>query len=306
MDLRLKQLSYSSNLLLHVCPRKYQLYKLGIKPDTAEETSTSVTYGFGHVVGLGIQGVFESKSIQQIIWECFLMWEPHLLDTNEKQVKSFWLAIAAVQKFHFLHTQNGYLKDWELVVHEGKPAVELGFTIDMGDRFTYRGFVDAVLCHKLTGEVMVLEVKTTSANLNAATYKNSAQAIGYSIVLDHLFPELSAYKVLYLVYKTKLMEYEQLEFHKSYLQRALWIQELFLEVEKIKLYDATGVFPMHGESCYDFYRECDYLNLCTLSTSALSEPLTFAGAKKILRENKQKYQVKVTIQQLIAAQLRKE
>ena len=63
---------------------------------------------------------------------------------------------------------------------------------------------------------------------------------------------------------------------------------------------------MHGESCYDFYRECDYLNLCTLSTSALSEPLTFAGAKKILRENKQKYQVKVTIQQLIAAQLRKE
>lgn len=153
---------------------------------------------------------------------------------------------------------------------------------------------------------MVLEVKTTSANLNAAIYKNSAQAIGYSIVLDHLFPSLSAYKVLYLVYKTKSMEFEQLEFHKSYLQRALWIQELLLEKQKLQLYQEVGVYPMHGESCYDYYRECEYLNICTLSTSALAEPLTWAGAKKILKENKQKYQVKVTIQELIAAQLAKE
>lgn len=306
MDLRLKQLSYSSNLTLHSCPRKYQLYKLGTRPDAEEDYDSSITFSFGHLVGLGIQCVFEGISIQETIWKCFLMWEPHLLAYNTKQVKSFWLAIAAVQKFHFLYTQNGYLKDWELVIHEGKPAVELGFTIDLGSRFTYRGFVDAVLRHKVTGEIMVLEVKTTSANLNAATYKNSSQAIGYSIVLDHLFPALSAYKVLYLVYKTKLMEYEQLSFHKSYLQRALWIQELLLEKQKLELYEATGVYPMHGESCYNFYRECEYLNLCTLATSTLSEPLTFGGAKKILAENKRKYQVKVTIQELIQAQLAKE
>jgi hypothetical protein len=306
MDLRLKQLSYSSNLTAHKCPRKYQLYKLGTVPDQVEDFEASVTFAFGHVVGLGIQCIFEGKSLQRTIFECFMMWEPHLLASNTKQVKSFWLAIAAVQKFHFLHTQNGYLKDWELVYHEGKPAVELGFAIDLGDRFTYRGFVDVVLRNRVTGEIMVLELKTTSAQLNAATYKNSSQAIGYSIVLDHLFPSLSTYKVLYLVYKTKLMEYEQLEFHKNYLQRALWIQELLLEKQKLMMYEAAGVYPMHGESCYDFYRECDYLNLCTLSTANLSSPLTFGGAKKILRDNKDKYQVKVTIQELIQAQLSKE
>jgi hypothetical protein len=306
IDLRVKQLSYSSNLTLHSCPRKYQLYKLGTRPDQEEDYDSSITFAFGHLVGLGIQEVFEGKPLKQIIWNCFLMWEPHLLAFNTKQVKSFWLAIAAVQKFAFLHRENGYLKDYELVIHEGKPAVELGFTVDLGDRFLFRGFVDAVLSHRVTGEVMVLEVKTTSAKLNAATYKNSSQAIGYSVVLDHLFPSLSAYKVLYLVYKTKEMEYEQLPFHKSYLQRALWIQELLLEKQKLQLYEGIGVYPMHGESCYSFYRECEYMNLCTLATETLAEPLTFGGAKKILKDNKRKYQVKVTIQELIQAQLSKE
>ncbi len=305
MDIRLKQLSYSSNLMLHTCPRKYQLYKLGTVPEQADDVESSITFAYGHLVGLGIQCCFEGKSIQRTIWECYQFWKPDLLATNPKQMKSFWLAIAAIEKFYSLHN-GGYLKDWELVQHEGKPAVELGFIIDLGDGFMYRGFVDAVLAHKQTGAIRVLEVKTTSANLNAATYKNSAQAIGYSIVLDHLFPSLSAYDVLYLVYKTKLLEYEQLQFAKSYMQRALWIQELLLEKKKIQLYEEVGVYPTHGESCYDFYRECEYLGVCTLSTASLTEPLSEEGEAKLIADNEAKYQVKVSIEQLIRAQLAKE
>ncbi len=305
MDIRLKQLSYSSNLMLHTCPRKYQLYKLGTVPEQADDVESSITFAYGHLVGLGIQCCFEQKPLEQTIWECYQFWKPDLLATNPKQMKSFWLAIAAIEKFYSLHN-GGYLKDWELVQHEGKPAVELGFIIDLGDGFMYRGFVDAVLAHKQTGAIRVLEVKTTSANLNAATYKNSAQAIGYSIVLDHLFPSLSAYDVLYLVYKTKLLEYEQLQFAKSYMQRALWIQELLLEKKKIQLYEEVGVYPTHGESCYDFYRECEYLGVCTLSTASLTEPLSEEGEAKLIADNEAKYQVKVSIEQLIRAQLAKE
>lgn len=305
MDLRLKQLSYSSLLTLHGCPRKYQLYKLGSQAeDTDHDGSQSVTFAYGHVVGLGIQLVLQGKTETEILWELFRFWQPDLFAENVKQVKSFWLAIAAVQKFISLRA-NGLLKDYELVYHDGLPAVELGFIIEFPDGFVYRGYVDAVLRNKHTGEILVLEVKTTSAtNLNPATYKNSAQAIGYSVVLDVLFPALSSYKVLYLVYKTKGMEYEQLPFTKSYLQRALWIQELLLDIETIKLYEGAGVYPMHGESCYEFYRECEYLNLCTLSTANLTEALTEEGTEKIVEENA-KYQIKLKLEDLIQAQLAK-
>lgn len=307
MDIRLQQLSYSSILTKHSCPRKFQLYRLNVTSDKImEDYEGSVTFAFGHVVGLGIQNVFEGKSMEQIIWESFLMWEPDLLADNPKQNKSFWLAVAAVQKFHHLYHTAGYLNDWELVYYEGKPAVELGFIIHLPGGFKYRGFVDAVLRNKITGAIRVLECKTTSARLHPAQYKNSAQAIGYSIVLDHLFPELSSYDVLYLVYKTKELEYEQLEFHKSYLLRALWLQELLLEVEEIKRYEDIGVYPMHGESCYNFYRECDYLNLCTLSTERLTEPLDEETIVAIHAENDSRYQIQVTFEDLVKTQLGKE
>jgi hypothetical protein len=306
-DLRLKQLSYSSRLTLHSCPRKYQLYRMNVIPEQEEQLPESVTFAFGTVVGLGIQELLIHASDTKAIYAMYLAWEPDLLADNIKQVKSFWFAVSAIQKFQSLQNA-GFLTDYELVSYLGKPAVELSFIITFPDGFTYKGFVDAVLRHKVTGEAMVLEVKTTSANsVNAASYKNSAQAVGYSIVLDALFPTLSSYLVKYLVYKTKGGgEYEVLDFEKSYLSRALWIKELLLDIEMIKLYDREDIYPMHGESCNDFYRECEYLNICTLATSKLIEPLSEEGERKLLESVQNDFQVKLDIAQLIEVQLSKE
>ena len=152
----------------------------------------------------------------------------------------------------------------------------------------------------------MLEVKTTSAtNLNPAQYKNSAQGIGYSVVLDHMFPTLSSYEVLYLVYTTKNFQWNPLPFQKSYLQRAQWIQELILDCEVLAMYEQAGVYPMRGESCYDYYRECQYLQTCTLNTAYLTTTLTAEEEQKYLEKESQ-YQVRVTVQDLITAQLGKE
>jgi hypothetical protein len=160
--------------------------------------------------------------------------------------------------------------------------------------------VDAVLRHKETGKVLVLECKTTgSTTINPATYKNSAQAIGYSIVLDSIFPELSSYDVLYLVYETKTGSYEPIQFHKTYLQRALWIRELLLDIETIKMYEQAEVYPMRGESCYSFFRECEYFNTCTLSTQYLTKPCTEQEEDKI------EYQVELSLNDLLTTQLQK-
>lgn len=306
IDPRILNLSYSSLLTLHTCPRKFQLYKLNSKVELAEDIPGSVTFAYGHAVGSGIQGILEGKTIQQVMFEQFLAWDIDLLADNPKQNKSFWGAMIAIQQFASMY-ENDYLDGYELVYYEGKPACELSFIIHLPDGFKYRGFVDAVLRHKITGEILVLECKTTNATtVNPAQYKNSAQGIGYSIVLDVLFPELSSYKVLYLVYQTKSESFVQLPFDKSYYSRALWIRELLLDLEVIKLYeDADQTYPMRGESCYSFFRECEYLQLCTLSTERLVEPLT-QDQKNKMEEELSKFQIHVTLDDLIRAQITKD
>lgn len=306
MDIRLQQLSYSSRLTLHTCPRKYQLYKLSAVPRDDADPSQSVTFAYGHIVGLGIQELLQHNDIDRAMWAAFLMWEPDLLADNPKQVKSFWLGCSAIQKFHSL-LNNGFMRGWVLYQHEGRPAIELSFIINFPDGYTYKGFVDAVLVQPDTGEVMVLECKTTAMNyVAAATYKNSAQATGYSIVLDVLFPKLSSYKVQYLIYKTKQGEFEAMDFEKDYLSRALWIREILLDIEMIKLYENAEIYPMHGESCNDFYRECEYMNICTLSTAALATDLTPEGTALIHKSNESNFQINLSLSDLIQAQLHRE
>lgn len=306
MDIRLQQLSYSSRLTLHSCPRKYQLYKLKAVVDEDEDVSQSVTFAFGHVVGLGIQNCFQGMSEQEILFNAFMMWEPDLLADNAKQVKSFWFALNAIQKFIAMR-KSGFLNEWSVVSINGKQAVELSFIINFPDGFTYKGFVDLVLQNDLTGEIMVVEVKTTAQNyVPAATYKNSAQAIGYSIVLDVPFPKLSGYAVKYLIYKTKSMEFEVMDFQKDYLSRALWIREILLDIEMIKLYDGASIYPMHGESCNAFFRECEYLGICTLGTDKLTDPLKTEDVIKIMDNNKSDFEINLSLNDLIMSQLDKE
>lgn len=302
-DPRLKLMSYSSNLTLHKCPRKYQLYKLKATDDDMDFDAASnqnITFAFGHIVGEGIQDVLDGMSEEQVIWKMFLGWHADLADRNDKQCKSFYLAVVAIQRFLALR-KSGFLNDYELLVFNGKPCKELSFRIDLGDGFKYRGSVDAVLRHKITGKVLVLECKTSSSStLYPTTFKNSSQAVGYSVVLDVICPDISSYEVLYLVYMTKEMVYEQLKFVKTYLQRATWIQELILDMESIKLYQSTGVYPMRGESCNDFFRDCEYLNQCTLSTSLITRPWIPESTL-----DDKVYDIELTLSDLITAQMNK-
>ena len=180
MDPRLFNLSYSGRLTLHSCPRRFQLEKLNAEVTTIEDYIASVTLSFGQVVGLGLQLTLEGKTLEQVIFQMYLLWKPELFQEDEKKKKSFWYAVQAVQRFISMR-EDGFLQDYELVYYNGVPANELSFRIHLPDGFKYRGFIDAVLRHKKTGRVLVLECKTTASNnLNPAMYKNSSQAVGYS------------------------------------------------------------------------------------------------------------------------------
>ena len=51
------------------------------------------------------------------------------------------------------------------------------------------------------------------------------------------------------------------------------------------MYESYGVYPMHGESCFDFFRECEYLGLCTLTTENITKPLTTEVLDRIEKDN---------------------
>jgi len=298
MDNRLKKISYSSLLTLHECPRKFQLYRLNAETQQSDEdVGQSLTFLFGHVVGEGVQLALTGATEDEIIWTLFRRWDMDLFECSERQNKSFFLALRAVSLFQ--HTILGdLLADYGLVIYDSKPAIELGFQIFLPGGFVYRGFVDAVLRHKHTGEVIVLEIKTTSSRApDPAQYKNSSQAIGYSVVLDHIFKGLSSYKVMYLPYLTKECTFAPMEFTKSFVQRAAWLQDLYLDTKIIEMYDDIGLFPGRGESCYKFFRECEYFNLCTLSTDKL---ITEAVEQE---DDSHRYQFQIDFNRLIDTQL---
>lgn len=304
IDPRLKLLSHSSRTTLHKCPRRYQLYRLSsdqISLSAEKETEQGVTFSYGHAVGAGIQAALEGLPSDRIYLTTFLAWDSDLLDSNPKKKKSIWEALFAVEKFITLRAE-GYLVDYELVYWEGKPAVELSFRVTLPNGFSYRGYVDVVLRNTLTEKVLVLELKTTGNIPVSATYKNSGQALGYSVVLDIMFPGLSSYEVLYLVYHSGGREFTEFYFEKSPLQRALWLQDLLIDSDRIKLYESYGTYPMHGESCYDFFRECEYLGLCTLDISRLTKPLSSPILRKIAAES---YMFDVDFHSLVTAQIEK-
>lgn len=306
VDPRFTRLSYSGLQTLHECPRKFQLDKQQAEKPP-QDNSTSVTFAYGHALGDGIQKYLvnrdsmpEEAALNSALWKMFLAWDADLLAENDKQKKSFFRAVAALLQFRELVKAGLLSEDYEVAVFEGKPACELSFRIDLGNGFYFRGYVDLVLRHKVSGEYVILELKTSSANyVNHLAYKNSAQAIGYSVVLDTIAPGISSYAVQYLVYMTKLDRFEVFEFPKTFRQRVQWLQDLMWDkkqvVDMVAFYGNDGIWQVRGESCMNFGRPCDYMDMCGMDTKRLVSPLL----ETQLTEDKE-YQFNFTIQELIS------
>ena len=266
---KIQELSYSSLLTLHACPRRYQLDKL-LSRDNIED-QRSVTFAFGHAVGEGIQSILLGDDWDTTLWKMFLIWDYDLLESEPRAKKSFAMATLAVMKFLDYYEYSD-LSDFELATIEGKAATELSFKITLPDGYVYRGYIDAVLRHKTSNELMVLELKTTGfTNIHEAMYKNSSQALGYAIILDTIAHTNTgaSFDVRYLVYKTGAKEYEAFNFTKLFKQKVDWIRDILRDCDYITESITDAHFPKRGESCYSFFRACPHMDYCNIKDSNL-------------------------------------
>jgi hypothetical protein len=257
-------LSYSTQLTAHSCPRKFLLDKATAAP---EELDDNPDFLYGHAVAAGIQSYIAYGDYDRALLDCFLAWNGDLDTEKAKSKKNVWFAVAAVIRFTAL--SDSMLKGWEIAMIDGKPAIELAASINLENGWCYLMHIDLILVNVNTGQFMVLELKTTSFNsVHEASYKNSNQAIGYSIVLDSLARKLGIdshnYAVLYLVYMSGAMEFEPLLFTKTIADRASWLHDLLVDCSILDMYREQHHYPMRGESCFSFFRPCEYFGVCNL------------------------------------------
>ena len=80
---------------------------------------------------------------------------------------------------------------------------------------------------------------------------------------------------------------------------------MILDCEAIGVYDGQDLYPMRGESCFTYFRECNYLGLCQMDTEKLVSPLTSEQEQAVVDKNHTDYEIKLTLSDLITSQLSK-
>ena len=255
------RLSHSTLELLHSCERKFQLDKLLITDVEKEETEHTV---FGTAFGVGVATYLVTQDATRALFEAWLAYFPEL-ETDKKNMVRCTAALEVA--FPRLDT---ILMEYEIVSFKEKPAVELSFRLNINSDYYFVGYVDAILRHRYTGLHVVLEVKSTGLALHdlSPLYKNSGQALGYSIALDRITgEEQSSYGVLYLVAqlgKDFVPKVQIFEWTKSLTDRLNWFLTLGLDVRHLEEMAELNVYPKRGSSCLMFNRPCKHFGTCDL------------------------------------------
>jgi len=219
---------------------------------------------FGKAYGVGVASYLMYQDPDRALFDAWLAYWPQIETEKKNQPKCF-NAIQA--SFAYLDT---LLQDYELVSFNGKPAAELSFRLDIDDGYYFVGHIDAILRHRYSGQHVVLECKHTGSELHDIDplYKNSGQAVGYSIALDQIVGhELSSYGVLYFVAQIGrgfTPKISTLVYDKTLHDRLNWFITLGLDVKHLKEIRTLGIFPMRGQACMSFNRPCSAFGTCNL------------------------------------------
>jgi len=257
--------SYSMQQVLHACPRKFQLAKLGADNRGEDDIREgNCDFAFGHAVGAGVAVFDETGDVRAALWAAFLAWNIDLLAEPVKKPnrppsgKTFFHALWAIKVYEVWREEETDLCEYEVLKSEATIAV------DFEDGHFYVGHVDELLRHKETGRLKVKENKTTVYSaVDPAMYANSDQALSYALVVDQL--GAAEYDVMYTIYSSTEERWLQFEFTKSALQKAEWLQGQFFLHDQIETYADHNLFPKNGGSCIQFGRRCEHFESCGMN-----------------------------------------
>lgn len=253
--------SFSMEQVLHACARKFQLLKLGAGAIDRPERESNPTFAFGHAVGAGVATYDQTQDRSKAILAAFLAWDIDLFAEQQgtkyrpNPNKSFHHAVWALYVYESFYHDETDFGDYEVVKAEATLAV------DFENGFYYVGHIDEQLRHKETGHFKIKENKTTVyATVDPALYSNSDQALSYALVVDSV--GASEYDVVYCIYSSTEQRWMQIDFVKSALQKAEWLQDHAMQHSTIQMYSDANFFPKRGRNCIEFGRRCEHYDSC--------------------------------------------
>lgn len=283
------RLSDSALTTLVTCERMFQLDRLLVTEVEREETEHTV---FGKAFGAGVAAYLVTGSEEQALYQAWLSYYPEIETDKKNQARCFAALMTAFPKLEML------LVEYEVVSFNDKPAVELSFRINISEHYYFVGYVDVVLKNRLTGMHFITEVKTTGLALTDIDplYKNSGQALGYSIALDRIVgEEQNNYGVLYLVSQLgRNMEskFHVLPYDKTLLDRLNWFLTLGQDIQRLNVMREINVYPMRGKSCMQFMRPCRFFGVCGLKSF---------DSPKVIEEDTIEYDFVYELEDLVAS-----
>lgn len=258
------RLSHSSRDTFLACERKWQLDKLltaGYRDADNEHTV------FGRAYGHGVAHYLTYQNREQALYETWKMYWPEI-ESDKKDMPRCLIAVNnSFEKLDRILTTH------KIAVFNGKPATELSFRLNINETYYYVGYIDAVLQEIATGKYGVFECKSTGLLLHDLDplYKNSEQALGYSIVLDKIAgEEQTDYSLLYFIARLQKdygVEILPKHYAKTLQDRLRWFLSLAMDIARLKLCDELNVYPMRGGSCLTYNRPCKYFGECQMTSN---------------------------------------
>lgn len=257
------RLSHSAREVLHTCERKFQLERLLKGHDDRE---TSPYFSRGHAWGAGIQTYLATGDFNLALFNAWLAYFP-----EEEFYPKVFQSRVINDLICIKDTLDDIRNEYRVAIFNDKPAIELSMRLNINEDYYYVMYVDAVLQHLETGRFGTLELKRTSSNLTDITplYKNSDQALGYSIGLDQIAgEELTEYDCIYLVGQdTKdslIPKFHKLTFPKTLYDRLNWFIALGLDVQHLEEMKKINIYPKRGDSCIRFNKVCPHFGICNI------------------------------------------
>lgn len=289
------RLSHSTREILHTCERKFQLERLLKGHD---EKETSPYFSRGHAWGAGIQTYLVTGDFDLSLFNAWLAYFPE----EEFYPKVFQSRV--LNDLVCVKPKLDELRDeYRVAIFNGKPAIELSIRLNINSDYYYVMYVDAVLQNIETKRYGTLELKRTGSNLTDITplYKNSDQALGYSIGLDQIAgEELSEYDLIYLVGQDQkdslIPKFHRFVFPKTLYDRLNWFISLGLDVQHLEEMKKINIYPKRGDSCIRFNKPCPHFGICNIYSG---------DEEKEIPVDENKYQFTYEITEIIENHLRR-
>ena len=264
-----KTISHSGRMLWGTCNRKFQLSKT--KMFYRKEYEGSKALSFGKAFGTGIQSILAGDSLENAFLKSALdsdmafAFDADSIKTNQSLAHCH----EAIQSFYYGQLP-AMRNDWEVFSLDGLYGVELPFVIEYPNGTVERGFLDLVLQNKHTGEIIVLEIKTSGSNSvgTDADWLNSTQGIMYLIVLEYLLHlrglKLNS-KILFIEYNKPHKKYTIFPFHKPVRERVEFMLGVYHDVLSRAALFKAGHKLLKSGKCVSYNKQCQFFGVCDLN-----------------------------------------